>query len=157
LTSNTAGLIYEDGANTFTYSNLIQFRQDHTAVVNSISQPNGDVFGGYDITLTGNYLNFATPTVTIDGKTCVIVSSNTTSITCTVASRFTLPAENSFIVQVGNCNAITYKTFSYVMRWSDIRTWGTDMPPIDGDLVYVPPGMNLLVDQSTPKLSAILV
>lgn len=43
------------------------------------------------------------------------------------------------------------------MRWSDIRTWGTDMPPIDGDLVYVPRGMNLLVDQSTPILEGILV
>jgi hypothetical protein len=43
------------------------------------------------------------------------------------------------------------------MRWSDIRTWGTDMPPIDGDFVFVPAGMNLLVDQSTPKLKGILV
>lgn len=43
------------------------------------------------------------------------------------------------------------------MRWSDIRTWGTDMPPIDGDLVFVPAGMNLLVDQSTPNLLGILV
>lgn len=37
----------------------------------------------------------------------------------------------------------------YVMRWSDIRTWGTDMPPVDGDIVSVPKGMTLLVDQST--------
>ena len=43
------------------------------------------------------------------------------------------------------------------MRWSDIRTWGTDMPPINGDLVFVPAGMNLLVDQSTPNLKGILV
>jgi hypothetical protein len=38
------------------------------------------------------------------------------------------------------------------MRWSDHRTWGTDLPPVDKDLVYVPPGMHLLVDQSTPQL-----
>lgn len=31
------------------------------------------------------------------------------------------------------------------------------MPPIDGDLVFVPAGMNLLVDQSTPNLKGILV
>jgi hypothetical protein len=43
------------------------------------------------------------------------------------------------------------------MRWSDIRTWGTDMPPIDGDLVYIPAGMTLLVDESTPVLQSILV
>lgn len=45
----------------------------------------------------------------------------------------------------------------YVMRWSDIRTWGTDLPPVEGDLVYVPKGMTLLVDQSTPRLDGIVV
>lgn len=58
---------------------------------------------------------------------------------------------------VGNTKAITYQNFSYVMRWSDIRTWGTDLFPVDGDLIYVPAGMNLYVDQSTPKLKGILV
>jgi hypothetical protein len=61
------------------------------------------------------------------------------------------------VVLVGNSIAILKQTFSYVMKWSDIRTWGTDMPPIDNDLVFVPKGMNLLVDQSTPKLQGILV
>ena len=58
---------------------------------------------------------------------------------------------------MGNSLAVINQAFSYVLRWSDIRTWGTDMPPIDGDLVYVPKGMNLLVDQSTPNLKGILV
>ena len=43
------------------------------------------------------------------------------------------------------------------MRWSDIRTWGTDLPPVEGDLVYVPKGMALYVDQSTPRLDGIIV
>lgn len=43
------------------------------------------------------------------------------------------------------------------MRWSDIRTWGTDLPPVEGDLVYVPKGMALFVDQSTPVLEGIVV
>ena len=43
------------------------------------------------------------------------------------------------------------------MRWSDIRTWGTDLPPVKDDLVYVPKGMSLFVDQSTPKLAGIIV
>lgn len=43
------------------------------------------------------------------------------------------------------------------MRWSDIRTWGTDLPPVDGDLVYVPQGMTLYVDQDTPILDGIVV
>ena len=47
--------------------------------------------------------------------------------------------------------------FMYVMRWSDSRTWGTDLPPVEGDLVYVPSGMTLYVDQSTPRLDGIIV
>lgn len=43
------------------------------------------------------------------------------------------------------------------MRWSDIQTWGTDLPPVEGDLVYVPQGMTLMVDQSTPRLDGIVV
>lgn len=43
------------------------------------------------------------------------------------------------------------------MRWSDIRTWGTDLIPVEGDLVYVPPGMTLFVDQSMPRLDGIVV
>lgn len=45
----------------------------------------------------------------------------------------------------------------YVLKWSDPTTWGTDLPPIDGDLVYVPAGMTLLVDQDTPQLEGIAV
>lgn len=74
-----------------------------------------------------------------------------------VGSRLSLPSKNTFVVSVGNSNAVIYQTFSYVLRWSDIRTWGTDLPPVDGDLISVPAGMNLLVDQSTPLLTGILV
>ena len=44
-----------------------------------------------------------------------------------------------------------------MLRWSDIRTWGTDLPPVEHDLVYVPKGMTLYVDQSTPQLEGIIV
>lgn len=47
--------------------------------------------------------------------------------------------------------------FEYVMRWSDKRTWGTDMPPVEDDLVVVPKGMALYVDETTPKLMGIVV
>jgi len=125
--------------------------------VQTLSQTTGDVFGGYLLTLNGNYLSFATPTITIDGQICAVTTTSTTAITCNVSSRYNLPSQNSFIVLVGSNNAVVYQEFSYVLRWSDIRTWGTDMPPVDGDLVFVPIGMNLLVDISTPLLKGILV
>ena len=60
------------------------------------------------------------------------------------------------MVYVGSQRAITDVTFTYVLKWSDPRTWGTDMPPIEGDLVFIPEGMTLLVDESTPKLKGII-
>lgn len=36
-------------------------------------------------------------------------------------------------------------------------TWGGDIPPRDGDIVYVPAGQTLLVDVNTPSLLSILV
>ena len=47
--------------------------------------------------------------------------------------------------------------FYYVMRWSDPTTWGVDSLPNDGDLVHVPEGRVLFVDQSTPDLLGIVV
>lgn len=115
------------------------------------------MFGNYTLSLYGANLNFATPTVMIDGIPCIVSHFNLTQIDCVVGSRLTLPPFNSFVVKVGNTNVLTLQTFSYVLRWSDIRTWGTDLFPVDGDLVFVPAGMNLLVDQSTPILKGILV
>ena len=68
-----------------------------------------------------------------------------------------MTVQNSLVVTFDSQNAIVNDVFYYVMRWSDVRTWGTDLPPIEGDMVYVPPGMTLLVDQTTPRLDGIVV
>jgi hypothetical protein len=57
----------------------------------------------------------------------------------------------------GNVASKLVPDFIYAFRWSDPLTWGGDIPPIDGDAVYVPQGMVLLVDQSTPNLNIIIV
>jgi hypothetical protein len=102
-------------------------------------------------------LNESTPTVNIDGINCIVQTSASTRIVCLVGPRLQLPQKVFFDVKVGDRPAILRAKFRYVMRWSDHRTWGTDLPPVDDDLVYVPPGMHLLVDQNTPKLNAIVV
>jgi hypothetical protein len=107
----------------------------------------------------GINLNFDVPTVVIDTVPCLVNTglSNSTTIVCTTGSRLFLPSSNTFIVTIGNNVAIINDQFEYVMRWSDIRTWGTDLPPVEGDLVYVPQGMTLYVDQDTPILAGIVV
>lgn len=48
--------------------------------------------------------------------------------------------------------------FRYVNYWSLIDTWGGEFLPIEGESVYVPPGLHLLVDiDSTPILNAVVV
>lgn len=48
--------------------------------------------------------------------------------------------------------------FMYVNYWSLTDTWGGEFQPIEGDTVYVPAGLQLLVDvDSTPILDAVLV
>lgn len=122
----------------------------------SVAPEFGDIFGGYNITLYGSYLNFGLQSILIDSIPCLVVSSNSTQINCTVGSRpSNYSGKPSFRVTVNGSSAVINKSFFYVLKWSDARTWGVDLPPIDGDLIYVPAGMTLLVDQSTPNLLGI--
>jgi len=94
----------------------------------------------------------------IDGIRCTLVTANATQINCTVGARPKTPTvANNFTVMVGASNAILKDTFVYVLKWSDSRTWGVDSVPVDGDLVFVPTGMTLLVDINTPILNGIAV
>ena len=49
----------------------------------------------------------------------------------------------------------------YASKWSDKSTWSSLCPPADGEFVYIPKGLNLLVDDATTpatgRLSGILV
>ena len=110
------------------------------------------------MTLTGQYLNVAAAVVTIDGVDCAVTASTASQITCTVGSRSnTYNLENTFTVYVGNSAAILRDSFLYVLKWSNALTWGVDMPPVDNDLIYVPKGTTLYVDQDTPILEGIAV
>lgn len=146
ITSFVSDVYFDDGLNNQTFTGAVEYREDHTPIITTVSPDKGDVFGGYNITLTGVYLDVGTPTVNIDGIPCTITSSNSTQIVCTVGTRLTLPSQVVFQVNIGEIPAILKDSFRYVLRWSDPRTWGTDLPPVNGDLVYVPLGMHLLVD-----------
>lgn len=156
LALKSSDVVYSDGFNSITLTNQVSFSSDNTAIITSISPQYGDIFGGYTISFTGLNLNFSTPEIIIDGITCTSPTAvSPTLITCIAGARPTLPEQNSLVVKVGNSIAILRDTFYYVLKWSDSRTWGVDLPPIDGDLVYIPQGMTLLVDQDTPILQGI--
>jgi hypothetical protein len=50
------------------------------------------------------------------------------------------------------------KVFQYVSAWSSDTTWSGEFAPMEGESIYVPAGLNLLVDiDSTPLLNAVIV
>jgi hypothetical protein len=50
------------------------------------------------------------------------------------------------------------KVFRYVSMWSDETTWGGEFAPMEMESVYIPKGLNLLVDvDRTDLLNAIIV
>ena len=127
-----------------------------------ISKRFGSSLGGDSIVITGT--SFGTDSskvkVLIDGVECAVQTTIVTSITCTTGKRDTMPTANTltFTVAVNeNLAVIKSEPFVYGYRWSDSAAWGEELPPAEGDTVYVPEGMVLIVDQSTPKLLLILV
>lgn len=112
--------------------------------------------------VTINGTNFGTNvsdvSVKIDGIDCVVATVSSTKIVCTAGAKLAITADTSFDVWVGGKLAtVNCQNVSYVYRWSDPDTWGGDFPPIEGDAVYIPQGMVLMVDQSTPKVKIIIV
>jgi hypothetical protein len=131
VTSFFSNLVIDDGHTQQTFLNAIEYRQDSTPVIEHVTPEKGDVFGGYTVTLTGKYLNISAPEVKIDGVECQVTSYTATQIQCIAGARPKLPTEgNSFDVVFDDVHAVTLEQFKYVMRWSDIRTWGTDLPPV---------------------------
>ena len=141
-----------------TFTGAVSYSDSVTAVVNSISPAFGPSYGGTTITISGVGFG-ATNVVTIDGIDCAVQSFDSTTIVCLTGVRMSPPSEgNSFsIITDGNVANINTEPYLYVDRWSDANTWGGDAAPIDGDSVYVPRGMTLLVDQSTPLMFSIIV
>lgn len=158
LASTPTDVVLVDGFNTKTFTSYVDYQQAKTPIVNSVSPRFGDIAGGYTLTLTGVSLDAGTPTIAIDGVNCPIASATATTIVCNVAARTTTPTiDNTFTVMIGPSKAILKDTFYYVLKWSSAATWGVDTPPVDNDLVYVPKGMTLYVDEDTPILEGIAV
>lgn len=159
-TTNTVDVHFSDGFHSTTWAGKVTYQASTTPKVTALSPTSASPAGNNPLTITGT--GFGTDSsvvqVLIDNIPCIVTSVIDTQIVCTVGARPNLPAQLSFVVSVsGNIASKTVPDFFYAFRWSDPATWGGDIPPIDGDTVYVPAGMVLLVDQSTPNLQTIIV
>lgn len=113
------------------------------------------------LTFTGN--NFVEKIedykVLIDGVTCEVLSATSTEFTCKTGLR-PKHVPSTMSVSIIGRGTIPLKglQFVYTNLWTDEDTWGGEFPPEDGETVYVPPGLNLLVDiVKSPKLYAVIV
>jgi hypothetical protein len=87
----------------------------------------------------------------------VVSSVTNEAIACTSARQLpsAIPAVKSFEFMVDGQIGVVLQAPIYVYRWSNSQTWGGDVPPIDGDLVQVPNGLVLLIDQDVPKIAGL--
>jgi len=132
-----------------------------TSVIDSISPRFGKVTGGTEVTFTGT--GFVTDTslitVTIDGIDCPVSAATATTVTCTTGDRPGL-VESSLKIYIDGQGLVSTRglLFRYVSAWSDDTTWGGDFAPMEGESIFVPTGLNLLVDiDESPLLKAVIV
>ena len=132
-----------------------------TANLTSMSPRFGSVEGGASVTFTGTSFSSSTAayTITIDGIACSVTAATSTSVTCTTGQRPGLVSSSLEIFISGQGLVSTGgKIFRYVSPWSADSTWGGEFAPMEGESVYVPAGLNLLVDvDRTPVLNLVYV
>ena len=144
-----------------TSANPVTVNAATTPELESISPRFGSVLGGEEITFTGTgFSDSATVTVTLDDIDCAVTAQTLTSVTCVTGSRADTLNAPSLKINIDGVGDVATKghVFRYVKRWSDPETWGNDAPPLEGEAVYIPSGMHLLVDvDHTPVLSFLTI
>lgn len=139
----------------------VKYEERVTPVLESISPRHGTVKGGTSVTFTGTDFSdkVSDYEILLDGVVCAVTSCSLTSVTCTTGKRVGLVETSIKIIIKGKGKVATKDhVFTYVQLWSDETTWGGEFPPVDGEMVYIPPGFNLVFDlDKSPVLSAVLV
>lgn len=144
-----------------TLKDKVTYSGEKTALLTSISPRFGTVTGGTSVTFTGTDFSDDKDKykIIIDGRECKVDSASATEVTCTTDKRpgVIKPSLEIYIDGMGLV-ANQGKLFRYASVWSDETTWGGEFAPMFNESVYVPAGMNLLVDvDRTPTLNLIMV
>lgn len=140
----------------------VEYNESVTPYLDVITPRYGAEQGGKTVVFTGSGFT-STPTVLIDDRECLVVTFDSTTITCTTADKpfsSIKPEHPSLVISIDGVGHVATKGFlyRYVANWSNTDTWGGDFIPEEGDAVEIPVGRTLLVDvDSTPILSFITV
>ena len=137
-------------------------------VITQIENAMGGSMGGTRITIRGTGFVAGSNTVMIGSSSCDIKQEGPKRIICETNAHPT-STKHRVIVTVGSQgNAAApdpdQRVFWYIDRWSSHFTWGcndTSVPcpnkPAAGDIAVIPAGKTVLLDESTPILSVLLI
>lgn len=141
-------------------SSTVTYSDSLTSYITSISPSRGTTLGGTVITFTGSGFGeiLSDISIKIDDIPCSVSSVTNIEIICTSGPRplYTLPSLEIYITNKGLASIKDF-LFIYADLWSSPTTWGGEVPPRQGESVYIPPGKNIILDISTPILNAILI
>jgi hypothetical protein len=148
---------------------IVQFSYSATPEIYDMNPRNGSSLGGEIVTLTGRNLAPITTTTTNDlgvqiklnGISCDVLTVTNVSITCKTGYRDPDNIYSLSISVIAEGKGIAYipgdLEYLYIDKWSSLNTWKNQEPPIDGDVVWIPQGQQILLDMSTPLLYFFLV
>ena len=141
--------------------NDVEYVGSITPALSAVSPRFGTVTGGTEITFSGTSFSddISKYTIIIDGIECPVSAATTETVTCTTGSRPGL-RETTLEINIDGVGKVSNRgvLFRYVSTWSDDTTWGGEFAPMEGETIYIPAGLNLLVDvDSVPLLIAVLV
>ncbi|KAG1658049.1 hypothetical protein FOA52_004208 [Chlamydomonas sp. UWO 241] len=131
--------------------------------VTGVNTTRGSTMGGTHLRIEGSFVGpEADYSVLLgpDGATCAVTAFTPTAIACvTSPPPVSHPAEpyRVNVDRAGVGYAAGEFTYHYVDLWSARTTWGGGPPPIQGDSVYIPTGVTILLDISPPPLILIVI
>lgn len=157
-----------DTLDTLKSSQRFNFVNERTGVVTSITPRYGSSLGGELVTINGTNLanTVEDAAVVLNGKECVVQSAaaDGSEITCITTPRghrnemqpLSLTVSNKAL-GMGDAMSKPSVRYRYLDRWSALTTWLDDQPPVHGDFVTIPEDQTILLDESPPQLSVLLV
>jgi hypothetical protein len=147
-----------------------QYVSSLTPIVYDVTPNNGSSLGGTVVRITGSRFGPASGmtsenvSVVLNGVACEVTAASATEVICVTGERPAPPnvPPLSFSVRSAFSGSplldVTRRYwFRYLDRWSDLRTWLHDEPPMEGDFVVIPPSQTILLDVSPPELFFLLI
>ena len=143
---------------TETFVNVYTYRENLTAVVESIDRTRGGTQGGSRILISGRGFTTEPATVSIAEVGCDVIEQEDTFIVCeTGASGRTIRSQVQVYIPGKGFARSEGIEFFYIDLWSSRFTWGGEEPPRTDDFVVIPFGQTILLDTTTNILAYLLV